>query len=105
MANDDRDCGIGSVFIGFVLGAAIGGGLALLLAPRSGEETRGKLQGYADQTRDRLREMTDDAESRIKTALDEGRELVAEKKDLIKAAVAAGKEAMEAERASHSKPA
>ena len=105
MADDCRDCGVGSVFLAFVLGAAIGGGLALLTAPRSGQETRDKIKDLADDTKDRLRTMADDAEARVKKAVDEGREILEEKKDLIQAAIKAGKDAIEAERAEKTKPA
>lgn len=105
MADDCRDCGVGSVFLAFVLGAAVGGGVALLTAPRSGSETRDKLRDMADEARDRVREAADNAENRVKRAVDEGRELLDEKADLVKAAVKAGREAMEEERAKQEKPA
>jgi gas vesicle protein len=105
MADDCRDCGVGSVFLGFVLGAAIGGGLALLTAPRSGQETRDKIRDMADDTRDRLRNLADEAEARVKQAVEEGKELLEEKKDLVQTAIKAGKEAVEAERAEKTKSA
>jgi gas vesicle protein len=105
MADDCRGSGGGSVFLAFVLGATIGGGLALLSAPRSGAETRDRMREMADETRDRMREMAEDAESRVKKTVDEGRHLLEEKRDLIQAAVKAGREAMEAERAEQDKPA
>ncbi len=105
MSDDYRECGMGSVFLAFVLGAAIGGGVALLTAPRSGRETREKIREATDDARDRLREVADETETRVKKVIAEGRDLLDEKKDLIKSAVAAGKEAIEAEKASHKKPA
>ncbi|BCA79435.1 YtxH domain-containing protein [Desulfuromonas sp. AOP6] len=99
MADDYRGCGAGSVFLAFVMGAAIGGGIALLTAPRSGSETRGKIRDLSDETLDRMKELTDEAEGRLKGVVDEGRELLNEKKDLIQAAIEAGKQAMEAEKA------
>ena len=45
----------------FVLGALVGAGLALLLAPQSGEETQ-------EQIRSRARELRDEAESRVRSA-------------------------------------
>jgi len=99
MADDYRGCGAGSVFLAFVMGAAIGGGIALLTAPRSGNETRNKIKDLSDEARDKVKELADEAEERIKTVVEEGRELLNEKKDLIQAAIDAGREAMEAERA------
>ena len=105
MSDDCKECGMGSVFLAFVLGAAIGGGVALLTAPRSGRETREKIREAADDARDRLREVAEETETRVKKVISEGRDLLDEKKDLIKTAVAAGKEAIDADRASHKKPA
>ena len=105
MADDCRESGVASVFLAFVLGAAIGGGLALLTAPRSGQETRDRIRDLADETRDKLGQLADDAETRVKHAFEEGKERLEEKKDLVQAAFKAGKEAMEAERAEQIKPA
>jgi gas vesicle protein len=96
---EDRRNGIGTTLLAFTLGAVIGGGLALLTAPRSGPETRKKLRGMVDETRDKLHEMTEETEDRIKKVVQEGRELLEQKADLNNAAVKAGKEAIEAEKA------
>ena len=37
-----------SITVGLALGAVVGAGLVLLLAPRSGEETRQVIQDYVD---------------------------------------------------------
>jgi len=106
MADDYRCCSNGgAVFLAFIMGAAIGGGVALLTAPRSGEETRNKVRDMADDVRRRVQEITDEAEAKIKEAIEEGREVLHEKAEIVKSAVEAGKEAMEAERAKHQKPA
>lgn len=104
--SDECRCGnAGTVFLAFVMGAAIGGGLALLTAPRSGKETRDKLGDMADEVRLRVREIAAEAEAKIKETIEEGCEVLKEKKELVKSVVDAGKEAMEAERAKHGKPA
>ena len=43
----------GSAVTGFVIGALAGGLTALLLAPRSGSETRARLRRVADDSRER----------------------------------------------------
>lgn len=101
MAEEYRSGSCGSIFMAFVLGAAIGGGLALLTAPRSGEETRDKFKEIGDDLREKVRKSADEAEAKIKAAIEEGRELLAEKKEIIRSAVEAGREAMEAERSKH----
>lgn len=105
MADDCRCSGFGSVFLAFVMGAAIGGGLALLNAPRSGRETRERVRDMAEDVRERVKEVADEAEQRIRQTIDEGRETLKEKAEMVKSAVEAGREAMDAEREKHRKPA
>lgn len=104
MADEQRN-GFGTTFLAFTFGAALGGGLALLTATRSGPENRQKLHEMVDETRGKLNEMTGEAEARIKKVIQESRELMEENADLVKAAVKAGKEAIAAEKAKHEKTA
>lgn len=101
----EQNNGFGTTLLAFALGAAIGGGLALLTAPRSGGETREKLHGMVDETRSKLNDMTEEAETRIKKAVQDGKDLLDENADLIKAAVKAGKDAIAAEKAKQQKTA
>jgi gas vesicle protein len=103
--SEEQKNGFGTTFLAFTLGAVIGGGLALLMAPRSGVETREKLRGLRDGTCDKLNEMTEDAENRVKKVIQEGREILEEKADFISAAVKAGKDAIDAEKAKQEKSA
>lgn len=105
MADDCRGAGCGSIFLSFVMGAAIGGGLALLTAPRSGQETRDKVREMGDDVRDRIKKVTEEAEARVREIVEEGQETFEEKRDAVKSAIAAGKEAMEAEQGKHKKTA
>jgi len=98
---EDRNGSFGKALLAFTVGAAIGGGLVLLTAPRSGADTRRRMRGMVDDTNDRLHEITEEAENRIKQAVQEGRDLLDEKSDMIKAAIKAGKAAMEAEKGKH----
>jgi gas vesicle protein len=58
----------------FVVGLAIGAGLALLFAPRTGEETRRDLQRRArkmgDQAQDFVSEVTESVSNTINAAMD-----------------------------------
>ncbi len=92
MANDCSGNG-GTVFLSFLVGTLVGGGLALLMAPRSGVETREQLKTAGDEARERLRGVLDDAEQRLRQPLDEIQQLLEEKKEVFWAAVEAGKKA------------
>ena len=82
-----------AVLLSFLLGAAVGGGLALLMAPRSGEETRGQLRAAGDDAVDRLQAVLGEAEEKLRGPLEEIQELLKDKKEIFLAAVEAGKQA------------
>jgi gas vesicle protein len=98
MSNDDRGSSVGTVLISFLAGAAIGSGLALLFAPKSGREVREQIKDLTDDAVDRIKDYARDAQDKIKTTFDEGKELLKEKKSIISSAIEAGKEAIEKER-------
>jgi gas vesicle protein len=79
IVEQDRNSGIGL----FLLGAALGAGIALLLAPASGEETRQRLQREAR----RLKSSAEDAFDDFKEHFDEFREDVEDKVDDVKTSV------------------
>jgi gas vesicle protein len=90
--------GIGS----FVLGLALGAGLALLFAPQTGEETRRELQRRArkvgDQAQDFMSEVTDsvtekfsEARASVENRLDNARAAVELKRRQVSDAVDAGR--------------
>jgi len=73
--------GTGLALMGFALGAAVGAGLALLMAPDSGKKTRERLASTAqrwskgaghviDQARDAVSELGTDAKSAIQAGQD-----------------------------------
>lgn len=99
--SDNNGGSMGCVFMAFIMGAAIGGGLALLTAPRSGKETRDRIRDMADDARSKVQDAAREAEVRIKEAIDEGKEALIERRDMVKSAIEAGKEAMAAEKAKH----
>jgi gas vesicle protein len=60
-----------NLMIGFVLGSLIGAVVALLNAPRSGEETRAQIQNEVIETRTRIGEAIADAQVSTFERLDE----------------------------------
>lgn len=56
----DSSCAA-EVLISFMVGALVGAGTALLLAPYSGEETRGKIRTAASTATSKSAEIYDDA--------------------------------------------
>jgi gas vesicle protein len=74
----------GEGVLAFLLGGVMGAVLGLLLAPRSGEETRELLGDWLEENRDRTRRFLDDE-----------REVLETQKHKIEAAWRAGKKAFE----------
>jgi gas vesicle protein len=60
----------------FVLGAVVGAGLALLLAPQSGSDTREQMRSAARKWRHRAREMAEDGKELANELVETGREAV-----------------------------
>lgn len=97
---EKRDAGIGS----FIMGLLAGAGIALLFAPRSGEDTRRGLQRSArrvqDQAQTLMTDVTDsvgqtvqDARFRVETRIDAARDAVDLKRRQVTNAVDAGRSA------------
>ncbi|MCM2356898.1 MAG: YtxH domain-containing protein [Geobacteraceae bacterium] len=98
MANEDRGIGASTVFLSFLAGAAVGGGLALLVAPKTGKELREKIADLTDDAVTKIKDYASEAQSKITATIEDGKELIQEKKSIITSAIEAGKEAMEREK-------
>lgn len=91
----------GGTVLGFLIGGAIGAGLALLYAPASGEETRRRIRQGVDKAKTRTQEEYETVLAEIEERLDAIKSSVQEKKDEVRAAYEAGKEAYQNERSKH----
>ena len=89
----------GTVLVSFVASAAIGAGLALLYAPKSGREMREDIVDLTEDAVDKIKEYTREAQEKIKCAIEDGKETIVEKKSILASAIEAGREAMQKERA------
>jgi gas vesicle protein len=116
----EEGSGVGAVILSFFLGGLVGAGVALLLAPKPGSDTRqkikelaeevkGKAEGYYEQAREKAsstvekgKELVDKNRSLVTSAIDggieKGKEFVEKKKNLITSAVEAGVEAYQREK-------
>jgi len=98
MKNSESCMGVCSVMSSFLLGGIIGGGIALLLAPTSGKETRRQIVGLAEGMKGKAEDYYEQIKDAVTSALEEGKGLIEEKKRLITKAVQAGIEAYEKEK-------
>jgi gas vesicle protein len=63
-----KNGGSGSFFAGFLVGGLAGAAMALLTAPRSGEETRRQIRAKGVELRDTAEQTMDEAVATVKTA-------------------------------------
>lgn len=95
---DERGFSPGAVGLAFLSGALVGAAVALLLAPKSGQESREQLRRYARRAEDNLRELAGKAGESLDKAVEKGCEFLEEKKSVLAEAFEAGREAMRRER-------
>ena len=85
----DSGGGVGS----FLLGAMVGAGLALLFAPKTGEETQEELKEHARKLRVVAEARVREAQRQLEDRLDVAREGVSARYEEVREAVNAGREA------------
>lgn len=96
--SEEKGISAGTVLVSLVAGAAVGAGLALLFAPKSGSEMRETLADLAEDAADKIKEYAKEAQEKIKTAVEDGKETIVEKKSILASAIEAGREAMQREK-------
>ena len=95
MANDRNDA---AGYLGwFFLGGVIGAVAALLVAPKTGRETREILSERGNEVAKRAQAMATDAQGRAGEWFDKSRELFEEQTQRLMTAFEAGKDAMREE--------
>jgi gas vesicle protein len=94
MEDQNAKCSAQALALAFLGGAIAGAVAGILLAPKSGEETRRALKGYARKAEEEVIERAKEARAALDEAIERGKHFVAEKKADVEAAVKAGKEAM-----------
>jgi gas vesicle protein len=82
----------------FVLGAMIGAATALLLAPRTGEETRKLILSKARESADAIANRTKAVAGKTSEYVERGKELLQQQRDQLSAAFDAGKQAYREEK-------
>ncbi len=95
MAEETR---VGEKALYFVLGGFIGAAIALLLAPRSGEETRKLIAMKTREGADYLANRARDVSEKTGGLVDRGKEMLQQQRDQLAAALEAGKQAYREEK-------
>lgn len=82
----------------FLAGMGLGAIVALLFAPRSGEETREYIRDKTEKGRDYVKDHKDEWRARAKEYSEVGKEFVGRQKESVESALEAGKRAYEEEK-------
>jgi gas vesicle protein len=98
MGNEEGRYSAGSLILGFFIGGLVGAGVALLLAPQPGRETRQKIKELADEAKEKAAKYAEEVKGQVTSTVGKGKEILEEKKSLVTAAVEAGKEAYQKEK-------
>jgi gas vesicle protein len=92
MAEDRSDA---AAYLGwFFLGAALGAAAALLIAPKTGRETRDLLTEKSNELAKKAQQIANEAQGRAGDWFDKSRELFEEQTQRLMSAFEAGKQAM-----------
>ncbi len=76
----------------FLWGALVGAGIAILFAPRSGEETQREIRDSARRLRQAAEDRVQDARDAVVGAVEQARESVIERVDAVREAIHTGAE-------------
>ncbi len=88
----------GNVALAFLFGSAVGAGLAFLIAPKSGHQTREFIKDQATAAKNEACKVADEVKEKTVELLEKSKEVVEAKKAVLESALEAGKEAMEKEK-------
>lgn len=92
------ESGTGEKALFFVLGAFVGAATALMLAPRSGEETRRYLASKARERVDQMSKQGRDIADKASAYVGKGKGYIEQQRDQLTAAFEAGKQAYKEEK-------
>jgi gas vesicle protein len=80
LEENDYETSSGSWLLSFVLGGLIGAAVALLMAPKSGRQTREQIKDMAQDAKEKAEDYYDQARSRFSTAVQKGADVLNQKK-------------------------
>lgn len=83
------------VALAFLGGAAAGIMAGILLAPKSGEDTRRDLKDYTRRTEEEVIEKAKEARAALDEVIERGKQFAKERRADVQAALQAGKEAIQ----------
>ena len=98
MSEQDSGFNAGTILLSFFFGGLIGAGVALLIAPKTGEETRRMIKELAEEVKEKAEDYIDQAKGTATAYVEKGKDFLEKEKNLITKSVEAGKEAYKKEK-------
>jgi gas vesicle protein len=83
----------GSIFAGAVIGLVVGGGLALLFAPKAGPELRADFGDTVEDLKDKAEQVIDDLQASTSDLVARSRTILEQTRENLARSVEAGKDA------------
>ncbi len=94
MGSQNTECSGSAIVLAFLGGTIVGVLTGIVVAPKSGAETRRTIKGYADKTEDEVIEKAKEARAALDEMIERGEQFIAEKRADVEAAVRAGRDTM-----------
>jgi gas vesicle protein len=98
MAQEESGFSASSMLLAFLLGGVVGAGVALLVAPKTGQETRRMIKDLTEDAKEKAESYIEQAKEKAESAVEKGKDFLEKEKSVITSAVEAGKEAYEKEK-------
>ena len=83
MEREENRCAIGCVILSFLVGGLAGAGVALLVAPKTGETTRRMIRELAEDTKAKAEDWIEEVKDKASGYVKKGKQFVEQGKDVI----------------------
>jgi gas vesicle protein len=97
MSEQDSGFSAGPGLLSFFVGGLIGAGVALLVAPKTGEATRRMIKELAEEVKVKAEDYIDQAKGTARIYVEKGKDFIEKEKSVITKTMEAGKEAYKKE--------
>lgn len=104
MSEQDSGFNAGTILLSFFFGGLIGAGVALLIAPKTGEETRRMIKELAEEVKEKAGDYVDQVKNKATAYVEKGKDFVEKERNVIAKTMEAGKEAYKKETNSEGYP-
>lgn len=88
---NEKSCSMTCCMLSFLIGAMVGGGIALLTAPKSGKKTRVQLRRMARDAKEKTEDYYDEMKEKVAEATEKVQDYYQEAKRTVESSVDAAK--------------